>query len=231
MVYGDDAALADVAVKAAVGLLVELAPHLRLHEEGVLGAPVVMGEDDVRVQVVDEHLHVFEAVIGDVVYELVHLIGVLVEVGERVLKAHEKVALLEYAGAHEAGHKLLAAHGLGLGADVLPAGGAVGLQVRGVDIVAPVGYVAEHFQLVAGVRHGAGRVGGEEDGCAPLVHAGGAADAVAAQVGVYGVAGHHGQGLVLVEDALRPSVWLEHFKENLAWCGHGFDPLIYQNTG
>ena len=72
-----------------------------------------------------------QAVGGDVVDERAHLVGVLVEVGERGLEAHEEVALLEDAGAHEAGGELLAAHGFSAsGAGGLPAGGAVGARGR-----------------------------------------------------------------------------------------------------
>ena len=45
-----DAAGADVAVQTAVRLLEELAPDIRLHEQRVLGAPVVVRENEVGVQ-------------------------------------------------------------------------------------------------------------------------------------------------------------------------------------
>ena len=43
VVDGDDAARADVAIKAAVGLLEKLAPHVGLHKEGIFRAPVIVG--------------------------------------------------------------------------------------------------------------------------------------------------------------------------------------------
>ena len=55
-----------------------------------------------RLQIINEQLHIAQPVVGDIVDEPVHFIGVFIERGEGVLKAHEKVALLENARAHEA---------------------------------------------------------------------------------------------------------------------------------
>ena len=106
VVDGNDAARTDVAIKPAVRLLEEFPPHLRLHEQSVLGAPVVVREDHVRLQIVDEQLHVQQPIRGDVVNERVHLLRVLIQVRQRVLKAHQEVALLKNACAHEAGEEL-----------------------------------------------------------------------------------------------------------------------------
>ena len=58
MVQRDAAALTDVAVELAVGLLEELSPHFGTHEKGFLGAPVVVGEDHVGLEVVYKELGV-----------------------------------------------------------------------------------------------------------------------------------------------------------------------------
>ena len=92
---GNDPPGADVAIEAAVGLLEELPPHLRLHEQGVFGAPVVVGEQHVGLQAVDEHFGIGQPELGDGFNELVHLVRVLVQGGEGVLKVHKEVALLK----------------------------------------------------------------------------------------------------------------------------------------
>ena len=88
VVDGDDAPGANIAVKPTVRLLEKFPPHVRVHEQRVLGAPVVVGEDHIRLQTVNEQLHIAQPVLGDVFNELAHLVGVLVEIRQRVLEAH-----------------------------------------------------------------------------------------------------------------------------------------------
>ena len=222
MVDGDAAPGADVPVEPAVRLLEKLPPHLRLHEQGVLGAPVVVGEDHVRLQVVDKQLHIAQPVLQNVLDQLVHLLRMLVEVGQRVLKAHKEVALLKDAGAHEPRQQLLLAAGVpGLPAAVLPALGAVGRQIRGVYRLPPPGHVRAHRQTVPCQRHGAGRVRREADGGAPAVHADGAPLPVSPQVCVGRVVQAHMQRLVLPQLPLRLAVRLQKLQKVLFCCHHG----------
>ena len=87
-----------------------------------------MGEQHVGLQAVDEHFGVGQPELGDGFNELVHLVRVLVQGGEGVLKVHKEVALFEDAGAHKAGDQaVVPGGGVGGGTGLLPALGAVGL--------------------------------------------------------------------------------------------------------
>ena len=222
MVDGDDAARADVAVEAAVGLLEELAPHLGLHKEGVFRAPVIVGEDDVWLQAVDQAADIVKAVLRDRLDELVHLVGMLVERGQRIFKAHEEVALLKNARAHETGEQCP----LGVGgcahlcAALLPALGA-DAQVGNVDGLFPAGDVCADGQLRRVKRDSAGGILGKADGRAPTVFRHAAALAVAAKEDVDGIAQAHMERLVLAELALGLAVRLDEFKKYLFRGGHG----------
>ena len=209
VVDGDAAPGADIAVEAAVGFLEKRPPHIRMHKQGILGAPVIVGEDDIRVQVIDEQLHIAQAIVGDVVNEPVHFIGMLIKGGEGVFKAHKEVALLKNTRAHEACQELfLSGGGAGGGAAVLPARSAAGRQVRGMDRLLPMRHIRADGEVVRVDRDGPGGVGGKADGGAPAVTADAAAAAVSSQVGVNRVIETHIQGLVLLQHPLRAAIGL-----------------------
>ena len=176
-----------------------------MHKQGILGAPVIVGEDDIRMKVIDEQLHIAQAIVGDVVNEPVHFIGMLIKGGEGVFKAHEEVALLKNTRAHEACQELLLSGG---GAAVLPACGTVGRQVRGMDRLLPMRHIRADGEVVRVDGDGPGGVGGKADGGAPAVTADGAAAAVSPQVGVNRVIEAHIQGLVLLQHPLRAAIGL-----------------------
>ena len=191
-----------------------------------------MGKDHVRLEMVDEQLHIAQPVLGDVLDELVHLLRVLVQGGEGVLKAREEVALLEYARAHKAGHQLLlSGGGPGLAAAFLPALGAAGRQIRRVYRLPPPGDVGAYRQLIAVYGDRAGRVLRKADGRAPPVLRHRATPPVAPQIGVDGVVQAHVERLVLPEHPLRPAVRLQKLKKDLLCCLHGLSPLCIEHAG
>lgn len=99
-----------------------------------------MGEDDIGLQAVDQTADIVETVLRDRLDELVHLVGMLVERGQRIFKAHEEVALLKNACAHEAGEELALGvrGGARARAALLPALGA-DAQIGHVDGPFPAG--------------------------------------------------------------------------------------------
>ena len=221
MVDGDHAAGADIAVEAAVGLLEELAPHIRLHEQGVLCAPVVMRENDIRLQPVDKAADIVKAVLGDGLYKLVHLVRVFVQVCERVLKAHEEMALLEYSRTHEPGKEpALGLSKCGVSPACVPPGGAGGVKIRSVYSLSPARDIRADGHSLSVHGHGAGRILREADGRPPPINADCAALAVAAQIGVDRIVQTHMQRLILLQLALRLAVGLDKLKEYLFRCGH-----------
>ena len=229
VVDGDDAARADVAVKAAVRLFEEFPPHLRLHEQGVFRAPVVVREDDVRLQIVDEHAHIRQAVLRDVVDERMHLVRMRIEVRERILKAHEKVALLENARSHEPGQQVVRTAGSArLSTAGLPSLRAGGLQIGSVHRLAPARDIRADGEALARVRHRAGGILGKQDRRAPAVLARRAALAVAAQVRVARIVQAHMQRLILAQLALGLTVGADELEKDLFRCGHGFHSLLYK---
>ena len=194
-----------------------------------------MGEDGVRVEPVDEHIDIVDAVVGDVVDQLVHLLGVFIEVGQGVLKAHKEVALLENAGAHKAGGELfLPGQCAAAFKALLPALLTVGFKIRRVDKLPPAGDVRADLVLLCDMGRSSRRVGREQDGGAPAVNADGAGLAVAPQIGVDGVGQHHLYGFILHKLPLRLPVGLQKLQKYFFRCGHG-DPFLYflicQNTG
>ena len=222
VVDGDAAPGADVSVEPAVRLLEERPPHLGLHEQGVLGAPVVVGEDHVRAQAVDQQLHIGQPVFQNVLDEVVHLLRMLVKAGQCVLEAHEEVALLKDAGAHEPRQQpLLAAGGPGLLPAGLPAVGTVRRQIRRVYRRPPACHVRAHRQTVLRHRHRPRRILRKADGGAPAIHADGAPLPVAPQVGIGRVVQAHIQRLVLPQLPLRLAVRLQKLQKVLFCCHHG----------
>ena len=216
MVDGDDPTGADIAIEAAIGLLEELPPHLRLHEQGVFGAPVVVGEQHVGLKAVDEHFGIGQPELGDVLDQLVHLVRVLIERGEGVFKIHEEVALLKDAGAHKAGDQaVVPGGGVGGGTGLLPALGAVGLQVGGVDHLPPARHVGADGERRAVDGDGPGGVLREVDGHPPPVPAGAAPLSVAPEKDVDGVGQVHGQGLILAQLALGLAAGTDQLQKNL----------------
>ena len=99
-----------------------------------------MGEDDIGLQAVDQTADIVKTVLRDRLDERVHLVGMLVERGQRIFKAHEEVALLKNACAHEAGEELALGvrGGARARAALLPALGA-DTQIGHVDGLFPAG--------------------------------------------------------------------------------------------
>ena len=153
-----------------------------------------------------------------------HLGGMLIEIGECVLKTHEEMGLFKDTGAHKAADQLLISGGLSRHAGaVLPALGAVGAQVRCMDEVPPAGDIGADLVIGRDVGRGTGRVRGEENCGAPAILADAAAYPVAAQIAVDGIVEHQMQRLILLELALRFSIGFQKFQENLFRC-HAWIP-------
>lgn len=89
--HDDDAVLVQVAVESAVGLLEQLPPGVGGHEEAGLGAPVVMGDDDIGMQVLDNQLHVVQAVLADGIDQVLHILGLFQHIGQSVLRWDESL--------------------------------------------------------------------------------------------------------------------------------------------
>ena len=226
MVDGDHAARADIAVKPAVRLLEEFAPHLRAHEQCVLRPPVVVGED---LQPVDEPPDIVQPVLCDILDQLVHLAGVLIQARERVFKAHQEVALFKNARPHKAREQVLLAAGRPRRrAAGIPPLRAVCAEVGRVHHLAPARHIRADGHAVFRHRHRAGRVRRPADRRSPAVNARRAALAVAAQIGVDGVGKAHGERLILAQLPLGLPVGAEQLQKYLFRCGHAITPL---NTG
>ena len=158
-----------------------------------------------------------------------HLIRVLIKVGERRLKAHEEMALLEYARAHKSGDELLISGRLArFSAALIPAFRAGALDIRCVHRFAPARYIPAHCHISVVKRHRARRILREAYGRSPTVNADRAALAVASQISIYGVIQAHMQRLVLLELTLGLSVGLEHFKKDLFRSLHNIHSSEYR---
>ena len=158
-----------VAVDLLIGLQEEVLEDGGTQEGVLLAAPVVVVEDGVGVEVGADALGQLQLPVGEVLDEVVHLIGVLHVVHQGFLNGAEVVALLEDARGDEGGLVGLGAvhgviHGLGGVPQLLGE-----LQGRGLDVLLPLLDVLDHDLLRRMYREGAGGVGGERLGDAPAV--------------------------------------------------------------
>ena len=221
MVDGDHALGTDIAVNFPVGLLEELTPHIRVHEEIRFGAPVIVEEDTVRVHLFAIELHDLQFIFADIINQLMHLVRMLIEVGERVFKTHQKVALLKQPGAGEGKEKPVRPRSFPRGFDALfPAFLTVGFHIGSMHDFFPLRDVFEDFKIFCGDRLLAGMVLGPGNRDAPAILPRCARAAPVHQVSVYRVKKPQAQGLVLVEQPVGLAVRLQHFKEYL-FGSHG----------
>ena len=97
------AVLLVVAVDLLVGRSEIFAEHLRREEGGNLGAPVIVMEQCIGLQVMADFLSQSQFPFGVHIDQLMHLVGVLVEGHQAVLDLHQIMALLEDTGGDEHG--------------------------------------------------------------------------------------------------------------------------------
>ena len=209
VVDGDASRIPNLSVKLPVRFFKEFPPDFRLHEQLVFRAPVVVGEDDVRLQSLDQHPNELQSVLKDVVDQLVHFLWVLVEVGQSVLEAHQEVALLKDSGSHKTRQKALISRFFPLDlSEFFPALLAVVSDIRCVDHLFPPGDVLQHCGLFRMVRDGARGILRKQNGHAPPVFGAGSPNLSFPKVPVHRISQSHLQGFVLVQQALRPSIFL-----------------------
>ena len=173
-----------------------------------------MSKDHIRLQSVHQQLYITDAVFGNVVNQFMHLIRILIKVGQGIFKAHQEVELFEDAGTHEPGNQPVIS-GLFPGiADIfIPAVLTVGSDIRRMDIVPPVRDILEHLQFLGCNRHRSGRVRREIDGRAPAVLGDSAADPAAPEETVDRVPQRHVKGFVLFQLAFGLAVGFQQFKK------------------
>ena len=192
-----------VAVVIAVDLLIGLQEEVLKDggtQEGVqLAAPVVVVQDGIGMQVGADALSQLQLPVGQVLDEIVHLVGVLHVVHQSFLHGAQMMDLLEDTGSHKGSLIGLGAvnGGIHILADVPQLVGE--LQAGSMDIVLPVLKVL-HNDLIRRM-HGerAGNILGEGVGNAPAVdHVLHAAlqQGLGHQVGVH----QNGNSFVLVDE-------------------------------
>ena len=207
MVHDNDAMLLHIAVNALVMLLEILAPDVGLHKQTVLGAPVVVGQNHIGFQIVHQQFGVLEPIFRDGIHQIMHVIGLQQQIYQRILKAHQVMALFKNARAHKAhGQILVMIHGGGRGLALLPALGAVGHQIGHLHCIPPAGDIGADLVLVGHMGHGAGGVLGEQNLRTPLIHRRYAALAVAAGVLLQGVVHNGDKGFILTNEPVGLSV-------------------------
>ena len=217
--------LLEILVALLVCGLDDLTPELWLNEEVGFAAPVVMGEDGVGMSIFNHKLEAVVAVFADSHAQVGHKLGLQHKVAESVLKAHEEVKALKYAGGCKAGDKLLTAvncvAALNIGSPEL-FGRAVGDKIRNLYDVFPFLNVVK--DLVKGVGSGGNFVCGPENTGAPLVEAGlHAGIAVAADKGADGITGQHSHILILLHKAVGLAA-ADGFKKILSLAKHNVPP-------
>ena len=226
VVDGYDAARADVLVELPVRLLEELAPHVRLHEEGILGSPVIMSEYCIRLQPVDHELDIFHPVLVDVCDQFVHFLRMIIQTGKDLLERHQVVALLKDTRRDESCYELVITGVVSCpGAERLPQSiiAAVGEDIRRMDIVPPVSYILDDLVFLSYMRHGSRCIKGPVGPDAPAVRNGCTRPEARTDICADRVRNYHLEGLILDEPAVR----LEKFKENFSCCHHVLSPFFY----
>ena len=192
-----------ILVDLHVAGLDELPEHLGGQEGGLLAAPVIVVEQGIGLNVGADLLGQVQLKLGDLVQDFVHFIGVLIEGHEAVLDLHQVVALLKHAGGDEGGAELLIPVHLFRGLDEgLPLLGAVD-HVGHLQILLPFLHVLDDDLVRSVDGEGTGGTGGEGPGHAPGVDHVQLPGLGGGVVGGKGIAHLHGEGFILVDEAVR----------------------------
>ena len=109
MVDDDDALVMDIVVNLLILRFDEFAPHLWGEEEAVFRAPVVVGENQIWMHMLDQSLEHPKTIIADGIAQLVHGFLFRQQIDEQVLKAHKEMEPFKHAGVHKGHQKLLIA--------------------------------------------------------------------------------------------------------------------------
>ena len=193
-----------VTINLLITVQIELLEHVNRHESGSLAAPVVVMEQGVGLDMAADTFRQLQLKVNQVLDEVLHVIGLLIQVDQSLLDLTQVMALLKQARCHKGRHIILAAiHCLGLGNEGLPL--RLGkLQAGGMDIITPVGNILDNDFLRGVHRERTRQAGGPGTGDAPAV------DHVhLTRLGI-GIVGpkrvhHHFEEFVLVDKAVRMS--------------------------
>ena len=225
MVQDDDTVVLHVLVHLHILGLDELAPHSRADEHGVLAAPIVMGNDDIGMEVVHQQLGVLEAVLTDGFQQFQGILRLLVQSHAQVGDAHQVVSLLPNTGTHE-GHNqmLIAVNGGSSSLGVLPQlrSGAVGNQIGNLNGFLPLGNIGADQIIFAGEGEHLGL--GPQVGGAPTVLDGAALLAHTAGVALNRVDHNRLGKFVVVDQAVGLAIRLQGFQKILLGGKHRKSP-------
>ena len=150
-----------------------------------------------------------------------------------ILEGHEHMEPLEDAGGHDhRGQEALRIHGFLLGADALPALGAICLKVWNLEIVLPMLQIGNHLVFLGDNGDGRRLIGAEVDEGAPGIHGVDAAHSAAADEFGAGIPHEEAKHLKGIVEIFRLPVRLQIFQEVFSWCQHmGIYELISSSAG
>ena len=210
-----------IIIKLSVRLLKELSPYLRRHKQAVFCAPVIMGNNTVRMQMLHNKLHIGKTVFTDHIYQLMHCLRLQQKVHQSVLKGHQHVKLLKNSGSHYYHGKIFILINLTFCfQSFLPAFGAFSCQIRNLHILLPFRHILYHLILLCNIGNCRRSILRKKDQGSPLVIGICSPDTVSAyqlKAGISGDSPEHGKGIT---ETFRFSVFFQCFQQILFWCQH-----------
>ncbi len=83
----------------------KFSPCVRTDEQGLLGTPVIVGKDDIRVEIINDQLCKLEPVLTNGIAEIHHILRLKKEVHQHILKSHQEVKPLKNTCRHKCHEK------------------------------------------------------------------------------------------------------------------------------
>ena len=172
-------------------------------EEGVLRcAPVIVVQHGLDVALLDHHLGKVQLALGEEVDEVMHLLGLFIEVGQCILHAHQGVETLENTLRLHGADILIVAVGLsGDAVEHTPVTGILGDEGL-VEDFTPLGDVLQHAMLVIVEGECTHLTIGQRPSHAELIHSIGRAGEHRIVAHVVGVGHQQVQELILLHKAV-----------------------------
>ena len=94
-----------VVLHIFIGLFIlwfdKFSPCVRTDEQGLLGTPVIMRKDDIRMEIINDQLCKLETVLPNGIAEIHHILRLKKEVHQHILKSHQEVKPLKNTGRHK----------------------------------------------------------------------------------------------------------------------------------
>ena len=145
-----------IAVSLDIIRFDKLAPCVRAYKQSILRTPVIMGEHNVRFNMIYDEFHILITVLSDGIAEIHHVFRLQQEVHKHVFKSHQEMQPLKYACRHKCHNQLsFGANLFCLFLKRLPKSriGTICFQIRHHKLTLPFGNIADDFVVFRYMGH------------------------------------------------------------------------------